>query len=139
MATVGQVSSFCSAGGGASPTACDLEPKSWPNRSAIDGLESDEPEPNRLPPPQPDSAAAAIASTTRPRRRPVRPAPILCIKRIVQIPGRSQAFGALLCRARRRGFRSAVLCILGAGSSRQLLHENHTRITDFQCPFRIRE
>src|ERR1700681_2052152 len=77
MLTVGQVNSLSTAGGGASPTACDFEPNSWPNLSLIDGLESDE-APNMLPPPHPDKApATANASATR--RRPARPAAIVRI------------------------------------------------------------
>src|SRR5258708_39205608 len=98
MATLGQVSSFWSGGGGVSPTACDFEPKSWPNRSPIDGLEADEPEPNMLPPPQPDNTPPAIASTTRPRKWPVRPAPIVCIKCIVQMSPAVLSIGTLLSR-----------------------------------------
>jgi hypothetical protein len=59
MPTLGQVGSSGSAGGGASPTACDFEPKICPNLSPNDGLldedEADE-EPNMLPPPHPASA-----------------------------------------------------------------------------------
>src|SRR5713101_7554414 len=77
MLTGGQLSSLSTAGGGASPTACDFEPNSWPNLSLIDGLESDE-APNMLPPPHPDRApATANASATR--RRPARPAAIVRI------------------------------------------------------------
>jgi hypothetical protein len=83
MLTEGQLNSLSTAGGGASPTACDFEPNSWPNLSLIDGLESDE-APNILPPPQPDrTPATASASATR--GRPARPAPIVRIISVLRI------------------------------------------------------
>jgi hypothetical protein len=61
MLTGGQLSSLSTAGGGASPTACDFDPNSSLNLERSDGLESVE-SPNMLPPPQPDRSAPATAS-----------------------------------------------------------------------------
>jgi hypothetical protein len=83
MLTEGQVNSLSTAAGGASPTACDFEPNSWPNLSLIDGLESDE-APNMLPPPHPDKAPAT-ASASATRRRPARPAAIVRIISLLRI------------------------------------------------------
>src|ERR1700753_981314 len=93
IATDGQLRSF-SGGGGASPTACELEPNSWPKRSLIEGLEGDEP--SVLPPPPPANSTAAIASPAMPGQGRGRPAPFLAINRIVpicprQIPARPAA------------------------------------------------
>src|SRR5260370_38243859 len=82
MLTEGQVNSLSTAGGGASPTACDFEPNSWPNRSLIGGLEWDD-APNMLPPPHPDKAPATPSASAT-RRRPARPAAICGI--IVPLP-----------------------------------------------------
>src|SRR5271170_1207499 len=90
MRTVGQVNSLSTGGGGFSPTACDFEPNSWPNRSPIEGLESDE-APNRLPPPQPDSRAPVMARARAARRWPARPAAIvrsISLSRIIQMSPR---------------------------------------------------
>src|SRR5882757_1059725 len=97
MLTDGQLNSLSTAGGGASPTACDFEPNNWPNLSPIDGLESDEP-PNMLPPPQPDSKAPATASVNTTRRRPAQAAPaagIIRLLRIIQISPRRPTYLAL--------------------------------------------
>src|SRR6266550_1332571 len=83
MLTGGQLCSLSTAGGGASPTACDFEPKSWPNLSPIDGLESDE-APNMLPLPQP-GRTPATASASATRGRPARPAPIVRIISVLHI------------------------------------------------------
>src|SRR5476649_1802535 len=87
MLTGGQSSSLSTADGALSPTACDFEPNSWPNRSPSDGLESDE-APNMLPPPHPDSKTPAKASASAARSEPVRPAPIVCLLRIIQMSPR---------------------------------------------------
>jgi hypothetical protein len=83
MLTEGQLNSLSTAGGGASPTACDFEPNSWLNLSLIDGLESDE-APNMLPPPQPDRTPATTSASAT-RGRPARPAPIVRIISVLRI------------------------------------------------------
>jgi hypothetical protein len=61
-----------SGGGGASPSACDFEPKIWLNRLPIDGLLAAAAEsplglepPNMLPPPQPASVTLNRAATSK--------------------------------------------------------------------------
>jgi len=93
-----------SGSGAFSPTACDFEPNSWPNRSPIEGLELDE-LPNMLPPPHPDSKAPAAASASAARRWRARPAPIagiISLLGIIQISPRRPVFDASLKGARPR-------------------------------------
>jgi hypothetical protein len=78
MLTGGQVSSVSTAGGAASPTACDFDPKSWLNLLPIEKLESDD-SAIVLPPPQPDRTAPATPKANHVRRRTARPAPAVRI------------------------------------------------------------
>src|ERR1700694_1214970 len=91
MLTGGQLSSLPTAGGPASPPACDFEPNSWLNRLPIDGLESSDEAPNMLPPPQPDKTAPAPASISAMRRWRARPAAvrIVSLLRIIQVSSTS--------------------------------------------------
>jgi hypothetical protein len=73
------------AAGAFSPTACDFEPNNCPNLSPSEGLGSDEPPPNMLPPPHPDSKAPPAASANATRRAPVRPAPLVRIVSLLRI------------------------------------------------------
>jgi hypothetical protein len=76
MLTDGQLNSLSTAGGGVSPTACDLDPNSWLKRLPIEGEVSDDVPPNRLlPPEQPDSITQAPARKIAMRRRFAAPAP----------------------------------------------------------------
>src|SRR5436309_329764 len=62
MLTGGQVGWLSTAGGAASPTACDFDPNNSLNLEPSEGPDSAE-SPNMLPPPQPDTSAATTART----------------------------------------------------------------------------